>query len=104
MFDGDLDIPCPECGHETSISVGELQTNADPHVICGGCGKTIRIDADDLRDKLSEIQKSLDDLNKKPGSRMGSRKVRSASRRLSKSEFGTNTIAWVGFMPCMYRS
>lgn len=65
MFDGDLDIPCPECGHKTPVAIRELETNPDPHIVCGGCRKTIRINADDFRDKMKDVRKSIDDLKKK---------------------------------------
>jgi transcription elongation factor Elf1 len=64
MFDGEIDIPCPECGHETSVAIRELETNANPSIVCGGCGKTITINADDFRDKLKDAKKAIEDFKK----------------------------------------
>jgi transcription elongation factor Elf1 len=64
MLDGDLDIPCPECGHKTSVPVREFETNQQPQIVCGGCGKSIAIQAGKLHDALKEVGKSYDDLLK----------------------------------------
>ena len=64
MFDGDLDITCPECKHKTPIAVREIESNPHPSLLCGGCGKTISINANDFREKLGEVRKSIDDFKK----------------------------------------
>lgn len=61
MFDSKvITIPCPECGHETKETIGRLKHN--PKIPCGGCGKTLAINADKLTAGLKEAEKSIDSL------------------------------------------
>jgi hypothetical protein len=66
MFDDQtFNIPCPECSYKTAITVRELRNHSDPEIVCGGCGRAIRIEASDFRNKLKEVEESWDDLQKK---------------------------------------
>lgn len=59
MFDKSvkLDIPCPECGYETSLSIAKIESN--PSYTCGGCKKTINLNAADFKDGLKDAEKQL---------------------------------------------
>jgi rRNA maturation endonuclease Nob1 len=53
-------VKCPGCGREFDEKVGVLRES--PDLRCPGCGETIKIDASDLDEKLTESQRALDDL------------------------------------------
>ncbi len=56
--DAELPLTCPECGHTTKKRVAILKMN--PRVTCGGCGKVIQVQADDLRHKLDGLQRQFE--------------------------------------------
>ena len=61
MFDDQqLTFECPGCGHQLTESIGRLKLN--PQLTCSGCGKTIQVEADDLRRGLDSAEKALDEL------------------------------------------
>ena len=45
--------------------VRKLNTNSDPSIVCGGCGKTIRLEDRGFRNRLNELEKSSNDMKKK---------------------------------------
>lgn len=58
MFDSsEINIPCPECGCETTFLIKELGIN--PSYTCWGCHKIIHINADELSDSLDGLNKEL---------------------------------------------
>ena len=64
MFDKNarLDIPCPECGHKTSMAVREIECN--PTYGCAGCGKNVTVDASQFKDGLKDAEKQINDMVK----------------------------------------
>ena len=59
---GQIDIPCPGCGHKNTKTVGWLKTHND--LTCGGCGNVIDIEASGFRKGMREIDAELAKLNK----------------------------------------
>lgn len=52
-----LDIPCPECGYTTKLSIKEIEQN--PSYVCPGCGKTINLNADNFTQGMKDVEKQL---------------------------------------------
>ena len=57
-----LDIPCPECGYKTKLSLRKIETN--PAYKCLGCSKEINLDASDFNKSLRDAEKKLKSLFK----------------------------------------
>lgn len=57
-----IDIPCPQCGHKLSETIGKLKT--DPKLICPACGTGIEIDAAQMRRDLAGVEQQLADLQR----------------------------------------
>lgn len=55
-----IDIPCPHCGKKFPETIGRLKQN--PKLPCPHCGAVIAVKADQLRDGLKAVDKSLDKL------------------------------------------
>ena len=60
--DKQFTLQCPGCGADLYESIGRLKTN--PQLLCSGCGKTIQIEADDLRRGLDSAEKTLDEFHR----------------------------------------
>ena len=45
LMDEPLDLECPDCGEQINKTLRELELDND--VVCPGCGRTIRTDAND---------------------------------------------------------
>ncbi|MBX3482513.1 hypothetical protein [Phenylobacterium sp.] len=55
----ELDIPCPQCGHETARSIGRLKR--EHGLDCGGCGRHIDTDAEELEHQVrAAVQRGAD--------------------------------------------
>lgn len=52
-----VEIPCPHCSRKQRERIGKLKTN--PTLTCAGCGQRIKIEADDLRKKINDIERSI---------------------------------------------
>lgn len=61
--DFDLDIPCPNCQHKNTEKYSRLKSN--PQIICGNCQQPIQIQADDLNNALRDVEKQIQDLQRK---------------------------------------
>ena len=58
MFDEvELTFDCPICGQKIKESIGRLKKN--PDLICGGCGGSVHIEADDLKRGIEEVEKAI---------------------------------------------
>lgn len=55
-----IDIPCPQCGHETKETIRWLRANAD--YVCAGCGRDIHLERDKLLRGLEDAQNQIADL------------------------------------------
>jgi transposase-like protein len=63
MFeDASLDIACPQCGHKNVKTFAWIKRHSD--FPCGGCRKTIHLDADQFRGSLKKIDDSAAKLRK----------------------------------------
>lgn len=60
LDDASIDIPCPQCGKETSKSIGWIKANQE--FACPGCGNTIRLDSEAAIRELQKADNALDDL------------------------------------------
>jgi uncharacterized Zn finger protein (UPF0148 family) len=52
-----LDIPCPGCKRKKSFTVAELEKS--PVYVCPGCGKSVKLQADDFRKGIADVEKQL---------------------------------------------
>jgi predicted RNA-binding Zn-ribbon protein involved in translation (DUF1610 family) len=62
-----VDIPCPECGKNIQETIGRLKN--DPKLTCPGCSFAFTINAEQFRESMGEVNKSIDDLRKNLGSK-----------------------------------
>lgn len=58
-------IPCPNCGHKLSQTIGKLKTN--PELTCPKCSNRFKVDATDMRREVAKVEKSLADLQRTLG-------------------------------------
>jgi transcription elongation factor Elf1 len=49
---------CPRCGHELEQSIGTLKLSG--HMVCGGCGVGINIDAAKLSNAADEMREAIE--------------------------------------------
>ncbi len=52
-----LELSCPGCSKKFKETIGRLKNN--PDIPCPGCGATIHIEADQLRNGIQAIQDYL---------------------------------------------
>ena len=77
MFEDDtIDIACPQCGHRNSLLVREVEKKAESHIVCENCKAGIKIEARGFQERLNEVRKELEEIereahseSKKPKSR-----------------------------------
>ena len=58
--DDTLQVACPACDHPTTLSVDWLRTNR--HYACENCGSDLEIDGDELLERLSDVDRAVDNL------------------------------------------
>jgi hypothetical protein len=58
-----LPVPCLQCGYEIQESIRNLESN--PQLTCPSCNSSIEINADDLKAKLTDSEKLIDDIRKR---------------------------------------
>lgn len=64
MFeDKSVSIPCPKCGHKTDQTIGWLKRH--DHFTCSGCGSSIKLDSNQFRTGISDVENSIRDMFKK---------------------------------------
>jgi len=65
MFDrnAELEIPCTNCGFKKKFKLRELKGNLE--YVCGGCKKTINLDASKFARTLEDSEKKLENTFKK---------------------------------------
>lgn len=56
-----IEIPCQACGKKMSQTIGRLKK--DPDLTCP-CGVVTHVDASNLRKGISEVEKSITDLQR----------------------------------------
>jgi phage FluMu protein Com len=65
MFEDEtVDIKCPRCGHLNSILVRELESATESHIVCVGCQAAVRVEAREFHDRLGEVRKELEELER----------------------------------------
>lgn len=77
MFEDEtIDIACPQCGHRNSLLVREVEAKVESHITCENCKVGVRIEARGFQQRLDEVRKELEEIeraahneNKKPKSR-----------------------------------
>ncbi len=52
-----IDIPCPECGYKTKLSLREIESN--PTYKCLGCNKDINLNASEFKKSLKDAEDQL---------------------------------------------
>ncbi len=57
-----LTIPCPQCGHETTMKISWLKTHNQ--YTCGGCSTDIHLNTDELLGKLGKADKQIAGLSR----------------------------------------
>ena len=57
----EIHISCTHCGHKIKKSIGWIKSNSD--FICV-CGTTIRLDADQFKSDIADVERSLSDLQR----------------------------------------
>jgi uncharacterized Zn finger protein len=62
LDDATIDISCPKCARKRKEKIGKLKTN--PDLTCLGCGTVIQIKADELRQAIDQVDRSLADLKR----------------------------------------
>jgi len=55
-------IPCPQCGHKLSQTIGKLKTK--PDLTCPRCSTRFKVDATDMRREVAKVEKTLADLQR----------------------------------------
>ena len=56
-----IQIPCPKCGHKTSMTIGQAKKN--PEFVCQ-CGTTVVLESSGLRSGVSSADKALEDFKR----------------------------------------
>jgi transcription elongation factor Elf1 len=77
MFEDEtIDIACPNCGHRNSVLVREIEANAESHIVCEKCKVGVKIEARDFQQRLDQVRKELEEIQRearsesnKPGPR-----------------------------------
>jgi len=65
MFEDEtVDVACPKCGHFNSILVHEFEEHAETHFVCVGCKVGVRIEANEFRQRLSQVREELEGLER----------------------------------------
>ncbi len=65
MFEDEtIDVECPKCGHQNSILVREFEEISETHFICEDCKVAVRIEASEFRERLEQVRKELEELQR----------------------------------------
>ena len=65
MFEDEtVDVACPKCGHFNSILVHEFEEHTETHFVCVGCKVGVRIEANEFRQRLSQVREELEELER----------------------------------------
>jgi len=59
-----VDVTCPQCGHLNSILVHELEEHAETHFVCVGCKASVRVEANEFRQRLNQVRDELEELQR----------------------------------------
>jgi transposase-like protein len=66
ILDGQtIELPCPHCSRKLTETIGKIKTN--PDLTCRSCGKTFSVKADQFRQEIAKLEKSLADLQRTLG-------------------------------------
>ncbi|MBP6651003.1 MAG: hypothetical protein KA181_01045 [Xylophilus sp.] len=58
-------IPCPNCGHQISQPIGQLNTN--PDLTCPQCSTLFKVDATQMCAEVAKVDQALADLQRTLG-------------------------------------
>ena len=74
MFEDDtVDIACPKCGHKNSLLVREFEESAETHFVCQNCKVGVKIEANEFRQRLDQVLKEVQDLEREAARELGAR-------------------------------
>ncbi len=77
MFEEEtVDILCPKCGHKNSILVHDIEESAEVHFVCVGCKVGVKVEAEEFRHRLDEVQKELSELQHEARARTSQKRKR----------------------------
>ncbi|HKD67292.1 MAG TPA: hypothetical protein VKB84_10665 [Candidatus Binataceae bacterium] len=83
MFEDEtVDVACPKCGHRNSILVREVEQTAETHFTCEKCHVGVRIEADEFKQRLDQVLKEVEDLE-----REAARDAKRPTKRPRKGDF-----------------
>jgi transcription elongation factor Elf1 len=79
MFEDEtVDIHCPKCGHRNSLLVREVETKTESHIVCAGCKAGIKIEAKEFHQRLDQVRKELENIEREAHSQSQQPKPRQA--------------------------
>src|ERR1700720_1075005 len=65
MFEDEtVDIACPKCGHRNSLLVRDLEAKTESHIVCGKCKVGLQIEARGFQQRLDQVRKELEDVQR----------------------------------------
>lgn len=65
MFEDEtVGVACPKCGHNNPIPVRELEKSAELHFTCEDCGVSVRVEADEFRQRLERVRQEVEELER----------------------------------------
>ncbi|GGZ83171.1 hypothetical protein GCM10007161_13290 [Ignatzschineria indica] len=60
LNDMPIEIPCPDCSHKISETIGNLKKN--PTLECPVCGFQFKVNADELKESIKSAEMMLNQL------------------------------------------
>jgi transcription elongation factor Elf1 len=83
MFEDEtIDISCPKCSHRNSVLIREIETITESHIVCEKCKVHIKIEAKGFQERLDQVRKELDEIQRHAQS-----ESRKPSPRRSKDDY-----------------
>ena len=69
MFDEEtIDVHCPKCGHLNSLFVREFEASTESHIVCVSCKAPVKVEGREFHNRLDEVRKELEELEREAGS------------------------------------
>ena len=65
MFEDEtVAVACPKCGHKNPVLVREFEESGESHLVCAKCKVSIKVEANEFRQRLDQVRKELEDLER----------------------------------------
>ena len=58
-----IEFSCPDCDFQMAKEVGWL--NSHSHIVCEGCGTSIRLETKSLKSGIASAENAIDDFSKR---------------------------------------